>query len=85
MILILLTISGVSASKFESDSPSLRIIAEEVSPEPVEPGQDITVKIRLMDEGCRTAEDVSLRFKETHPFFLKSEGSSREYPLPEHL
>lgn len=70
--IFLISISTVSATIIES--PYLRVIAEEVSPEPVEPGQDVTVKIRLINEGVEIAEDVSLKLNVDYPFFVKTES-----------
>ncbi len=79
IIINLVNICGVSASgEYSTDSPSLRIVAEEVSPEPVEPGQDLTVKIRLTNEGGETAREVSLKLKENFPFFIKTESKNLE-------
>ena len=36
--LILISITSVFASAYNTDSPDIRVIAEEISPEPVEPG-----------------------------------------------
>jgi len=71
--IFLISISNVSAIIIEP--AYLRIVAEEVSPEPVEPGQDVTVKIRLINEGVETAEDVSLKLNADYPFFVKTESN----------
>jgi len=70
--IFLISISNVSAIIIEP--AYLRVVAEEVSPEPVEPGQDVTVKIRLINEGVETAEDVSLKLNADYPFFVKTES-----------
>ncbi len=74
----LISLTAVSANTYGTNSPNLRIVAEEVSPEPVEPGQDVTVKIRLTNEGGETAEDVSLKLDADYPFFIKTESSNFE-------
>ena len=76
--LILISITSVFASAYNTDSPDIRVIAEEISPEPVEPGQDITVKIRLINEGGDSAEDVSLKLNAGYPFFIKTESNNFE-------
>lgn len=79
IVIILLLVSTFlipDVSAIIIDSPYLRVIAEEVSPEPVEPGQDITVKIRLINEGAETAEDVSLKLNVDYPFFVKTESNN---------
>ena len=78
IIISLINISGVLASIYDSDSPYLRVVAEEISPEPVEPGQDVTVKIRLINEGGESGEDVSLKLNAGYPFFIKTESNNFE-------
>lgn len=80
IVISLFSISVVYASidSYNTDSPYLRVIAEEVSPEPVEPGQDVTVKIRLINEGGKTANDVSLKLNADYPFFVKTESNNFE-------
>ena len=74
----LISITIVSASAYNTNSPYLRVVAEEVSPEPVQPGQDVTVKIRLTNDGGETAEDVSLKLNANYPFFIKTESNNFE-------
>ncbi len=74
----LINISGASASPYLIDSSYLRVVAEEISPEPVEPGQDVTVKIRLINEGGDSGEEVSLKLNADYPFFIKTESNNFE-------
>ena len=74
----LISITTVSANTYNTDSPYLRVVAEEISPEPVEPGQDVTVKIRLINEGGGSGEDVSLKLNAGYPFFIKTESNNFE-------
>jgi hypothetical protein len=78
ILISLISIIGVFVSADISDAPNLRVIVEEVSPEPVEPGQDVTVKIRLINEGEIKAEDVSLKLITSYPFFIKTESNNFE-------
>ena len=49
ILLVTLSSSLVSATaSYNTDSPYLKLLLEEVTPEPVEPGQDVTVKIRII-------------------------------------
>ena len=74
----LISISIVSAATYDGDSSYIRVIAEEISPEPVEPGQDVTVKIRLINEGEDAANDVSLKLNANYPFFVRTESNDFE-------
>lgn len=78
MLIIAISLIGItaaSASVYDTDSPYLRVIAQEVSPEPVAPGQDVTVKIRLINEGGDSANDVSLKLNANPPFFVKTQSN----------
>ncbi len=55
-------------------SPNIIIVAEEITPEPVEPGQDLTVKVRIRNNGFRAAKDLRATLRYDYPFFLKSEN-----------
>ena len=77
-LLLVISLMSVSVNAYSTDSPYLQVVAEEVSPEPVEPGQDLTVKIRLINEGGETAEDVSLKLIANYPFFVKTESNNFE-------
>jgi len=74
----LISTTGALATLYEVDTPALRVVAEEINPEPVEPGQDVTVKIRLTNEGGESAEEVSMKLNAGYPFFIKTESSSFE-------
>lgn len=81
VFLLLATMSSslVSAiALYNIDSPYLKLLLEEVTPEPVEPGQDVTVKIRIINEGGEAAEDVSVKLNYDIPFFLKTTSDDPE-------
>lgn len=62
------------------DSPSMRVVSEEVSPEPVEPGQDVTVKIRVYNDyvygvpgyGNGSEGNATVSLGVNYPFYLKT-------------
>ena len=56
----------------------VRIITEEVTPEPVEPGQDVTVKISIYNQGEEIARNVEVKLEAGYPFYLKGESKSLE-------
>lgn len=56
--------------------PQLVINIEEVSPEPVEPGEDVTVKIRLENTGGSNARNVRVTFDAAYPFKFKTKERS---------
>lgn len=74
IIVLTLTMSSylVSASTYNTGHPDLELLLEEVTPEPVEPGQDVTVKIRIINEGGDAAEDVSVKLNTEEAFYLKT-------------
>ncbi|MCF7860911.1 S-layer protein [Candidatus Woesearchaeota archaeon] len=79
ILMLITSISFVSATTtYSSDSPYIKLLLEEVTPEPVEPGQDVTVKIRIINEGGETAEDVSVKLNYDFPFYLKTTSDDEE-------
>jgi hypothetical protein len=79
IILSTMSSSLVSATaSYNTDSPYLKLLLEEVTPEPVEPGQYVTVKIRIINEGGEAAEDVSVKLNYDSPFFLKTTSDDPE-------
>lgn len=69
-LLAALLAGGVFAIDFYT--PKIEISSAEVSPEPVEPGQDMLVKIKVSNSGNKAAENVSLLFPEGYPFKIKT-------------
>jgi len=80
VFILLATMSSylVSANSYNIDSPVLKLLLEEVTPEPVEPGQDVTVKIRIINEGGKAGEDVSVKLNYDYPFYLKTTSDDPE-------
>jgi hypothetical protein len=76
-----------AADTLIKEIPSLRVVAEEVSPEPVEPGQDLTVKIRVYSDyvygvpaySNASGDDARVSLDVKYPFHLKS-GSRDDEP-----
>lgn len=66
----------VDAATYNIDSPDIKVIAEEISPEPVEPGQDLTVKIRVRNDGGAIAENVYVKLNTSYPFYVKTESNN---------
>ncbi|MDW7732903.1 MAG: S-layer protein, partial [Methanolobus sp.] len=54
------------------------INAMEITPQPAEPGSDVTLKIRVTNEGVEKIEDFSLKIDVKYPFYLKSESKNFE-------
>jgi len=61
--------------------PDLDMIVESVSPEPVEPGEDVTVKVRLVNNGGGNAEKLSVKLDAKPPFIHKIEEGGFTAPL----
>lgn len=78
LILLIAISTSVLATAYNTDSSSLKLLLEEVTPEPVEPGQDVTVKIRIINEGGETAQDVSVNLNTDYPFYLKTTSDDPE-------
>jgi hypothetical protein len=54
------------------------ITSMEITPQPAEPGNDLTLKIRVINEGVESIEDFSLKIDVKYPFYLKSESKNFE-------
>ena len=80
VILVVLAITAmltnISFASLNTDASNLRIVAEQVSPEPVEPGQDVTVKARIYNYGDEIAKDVNVKLNAQYPFYLKVQSSN---------
>lgn len=77
LVFLIFVIAPVSAwNTYSIDSSNMEFLVEESIPQPVEPGQDLTIKVGIKNTGGSTAEDVHLEFKERHPFYLKSESKN---------
>ncbi len=76
MIISLISSASASAGAYSTNVPYLKAVAEDISPEPAQPGQDVTVKILLTNEGGDEAKNVSLKLNASYPFFVKTESNS---------
>lgn len=76
-MLILSLIIGTSIVSSAKIS-GIGINAMEVTPLPAEPGNDVTLKIRVTNEGVQKIEDFSVKINVTYPFHLKSESKNFE-------
>lgn len=76
-MLILSLIIGTSIVSSAKIS-GIGINAMEVTPQPAEPGNDVTLKIRVTNEGVQKIEDFSVKINVTYPFHLKSESKNFE-------
>jgi hypothetical protein len=74
IISLIIGTSIVSSAKISG----IGINAIEVTPLPAEPGNDVTLKIRVTNEGVQKIEDFSVKINVTYPFHLKSESKNFE-------
>lgn len=74
---------AVVETGYSSSTSNVQLIAESVSPDPVEPGQDVTVQVRIYNRGGATAKNVDIKLHEAFPFHLKSK--SQEFREPQDL
>lgn len=76
IIIIILSISMLMTTVFAG--ADLSIVIDEITPLPVEPGQDMTIKTRLVNLGDEMANDISVERVYSYPFRL-------EYDLQEQV
>lgn len=88
LLVVLIGVTGLArADSLIKDIPSLRVVAEEVSPEPVEPGQDLTIKVRVYndyiygipDYSNGSLQNASVFLEIAYPFYLKT-GHNLDQP-----
>lgn len=72
LLISLMLIAQITSAAILPSTQRIQIVAEEVTPEPVEPGQDLTVKIRIYNAGGETAKNVVIKRDYAFPFKLKS-------------
>lgn len=75
-ILLLVVISTSMVCSASVNGIGITII--EITPQPAEPGNDVTLKIRVINEGVRSIEDFSVKIDVKYPFYLKSESKNFE-------
>ncbi|WP_367343906.1 COG1361 S-layer family protein [Methanomethylovorans sp.] len=75
MVLVLITVTPIISS---AKINGIGITVIEISPQPAEPGGDITLKVRVTNEGVEKIEDFSVKMDVQYPFYLKSESKNLE-------
>lgn len=76
VFLTVLLLAPLAVAQSMQGSVNLKVVTEEVDPEPVEPGQDLTVKIRIHNEGGNAAEQVSVKLFLDYPFYVKTDSKN---------
>lgn len=76
LVIILLIIS--TPVVYSAGINGIGINAMEITPQPAEPGSDVTLKIRVTNEGVEKIEDFSVKIDVKYPFYLKSESKNFE-------
>ncbi len=82
-ITVLLIATGGSASRpfYDTDEPVISASAESITPYPVEPGLDFSVKLMVYNEGGEKAENVSIDFLKSDAFFLTGKDDDFNKPF----
>jgi hypothetical protein len=77
-IIILSIILVLTATPLASSSSVNGIVVTtlETTPQLVEPGNDVTVKVRIINEGVQTIDDFAVKLDVNYPFHLKSESNN---------
>lgn len=78
-LLILISTLGINSSfALTTTGPNIQIVKNEVSPEPVEPGNDFTLKVMITNSGDEMAEDVNVIPEVGSPFYFKKSDFNKE-------
>ncbi len=73
LILLLMSIfllSLLQVTAIYSDSPQLKVTLMSQDPDPVEPGQIVTVKFKVENNGSQTSKDVIIKLMSQFPFTI---------------
>lgn len=73
LILLLISIfllSLIQVTAISSDSPQLKVTLMSQDPDPVEPGQIVTVKFKVENNGSQTSKDVIVKLMPQFPFTI---------------
>jgi hypothetical protein len=73
---MLLLGTSMAAANTGGRLPNLYVVVDHITPEPVEPGQEVTAKLRVSNDGGATADAVSLSVKSEFPFYVKTKSST---------
>ncbi|MBI2151652.1 hypothetical protein HYU21_02925 [Candidatus Woesearchaeota archaeon] len=79
LIILTLFVSLASAVTYNGNAPKLKASLISQSPDPVEPGEIVTLKFKIENEGKQTTNDVIVKIKPDVPFQLY--GSEKEVNL----
>jgi len=80
-IIFLLTMFMVMFSSIFAASilgPSIQIVQSSISPDPVKPGNDLTLKFDILNLGDENSQDVSINMKSSEVFYFKDSDFNKE-------
>ena len=77
LLLIAIIILSFSAFAYVSDSPRASVTLVNQDPDPVEPGQVVTLKFKIENQGAQTNQDVILRLIPRQPFSLYGDQAEK--------
>ncbi|MCA9496607.1 MAG: hypothetical protein KC589_06690 [Nanoarchaeota archaeon] len=79
MMFILLTIFSINSSfALTTIGPNIQIVKNEITPEPVEPGNDITLKVMITNSGDELADNVNIVPEIESPFYFKKSDFNKQ-------
>lgn len=68
--------AGIKATS-EASTPQIRAVLESQSPDPVEPGQIVTIKFKIENQGKQTNDDVIVKIIPKFPFTLYGDAAEK--------
>ncbi len=80
LVLLLVSIFLISSTQviaIYSDSPQLKVTLLSQDPDPVEPGQIITVKFKVENNGSQTSKDVIVKLMPQFPFTIYGDTAEK--------
>lgn len=78
IMFILLIFSINSSFALDTIGPNVQIVKNEITPEPVEPGNDITLKVMITNSGNEMAENININPQINSPFYFKKSDFNKQ-------
>jgi hypothetical protein len=78
MIFILMFFSINSSFALDTIGPNIQIVKNEIIPEPVEPGNDITLKVMITNSGDEIAQNININPQISSPFYFKKSDFNKQ-------
>ncbi len=77
LLISIFLISVIQVTAISSDSPQIKVTLMSQDPDPVEPGQIVTVKFKVENNGSQTSKDVIVKLMPQFPFTIYGDTAEK--------